>query len=215
MSDGVVISCRLKGASMVGVSVSFQGLATESVRVTAAPDSVEVVASIEPGLLGVLVGGPLVVRASIGVSGCDTETDPQELTMVVAWSTGATETWVLDKCGVAPSGGSVTPTGICQVFAAPDLNDEGRAELAVKVQQAAGSISILQVYELTPGEPTRAPVQIAPGGPRPGEITPGQVFVITYGSSPDYEENVRCTTDSEGEPVFLVTAWSPHTRQVR
>lgn len=142
---------------------------------------------------------------AIGVSGCDTETDPQDLTMVVAWSNGGTESWVLDDCGVVQPEGRVRPTGTCRVFAAPDLNDDGRAELAVKVQQAAGSIALLQIYELTPGDATLTPVQVAPGGPGPGEITPGQIFVITYGSSPDYEENIRCTTDTEGEPVFLVT----------
>lgn len=150
-------------------------------------------------------GDGLADSVAIGVSACDTESDPQDLTMVVAWSTGETESWVLDDCGVAQPEGPVRPTGICQVFAAPDLNNDGRAELAVKVQDAAGSIVLLQFYEITPGETTQAPIQVAPGGPEPGEITPGQIFVITYGSSSDYEENIRCTTDSQDESVFLVT----------
>lgn len=150
-------------------------------------------------------GDGLTDAVAIGVSGCDTDSDPQDLTMLVAWSTGEAESWVLDECGVVLPEGPVRPTGICQVFAAPDLNDDGRAELAVRVQDAAGSIVLLQFYELTPGEPTQSPIQVAPGGPGPGEITPGQIFVITYGASPDYEENIRCTTDSEGRAVFLVT----------
>jgi hypothetical protein len=155
--------------------------------------------------IGDFDGDGLADAVAIGVSGCDTEADPQDLTMVVAWSTGGTESWVLDDCGIVQPEGPVTPKGICQVFAAPDLDDDGRAELAVKVQQAAGSIVLLQIYQLTPGEATQTPVQVAPGGPGPGEITPGQIFVITHGSSSDYENNMRCTTDSEGEPVFLVT----------
>jgi len=150
-------------------------------------------------------GDGLADAVAIGISGCDTESDPEDLMMVLAWSTGDTESWVLDDCGVAQPEGPVRLTGICEVFAAPDLNDDGRAELAVRVQDAAGSIVLLQFYELTPGELSQAPIQVAPGGPGPGEITPGQIFVITYGSSPDYEENIRCTADSQGEPVFLVT----------
>lgn len=150
-------------------------------------------------------GDGLADLAVIGIAGCNTETDPQDLTLAVAWSTGATESWHLDRCGVAQPGGSVTRTGICQVFAVPDLNGDGRAELAVKVQQAAGSISLLQFYELSPGERSQAPVQIGPGGPGPGEITPGQVFVITFGSSSDSEHNLRCTTESDGPPMFLIT----------
>lgn len=150
-------------------------------------------------------GDGLVDAVAIGVSSCDTESDPQDLTMVVAWSTGETESWVLDDCGIVPPEGPVRPTGICQVFAAPDLNNDGRTELAVKTQEAAGSLVALQFYELTPGEPTQEPIQVAPGGPGPDEITPGQIFVIDFGSSPAYEINLRCEVEPEGRFLFLVS----------
>lgn len=142
---------------------------------------------------------------TIGVADCETTADDQPRTMIVSWSSGGTETWNLEQCGTVHPDGSVTPTGICEVFAAPDLNDDGRAELAVKVQQAAGSIALLQFYSVAPDEPAQTPIQVAPGGPGPDEITPGQVGVLTYGSSPDYGDNIRCTTESDGEAIFLVT----------
>lgn len=150
-------------------------------------------------------GDGLTDAVAVGFTDCDTPTDPSDPTMVVSWSSGETESWVLEQCGVAQPEGPPRPTGICEVFAAPDLNDDGKAELAVKVQQAAGSIVLLQFYALTPEETTQTPIQIAPGGPGPAEITPGQIATLTYGSSPDYEENIRCTTSPEGEPIFLVT----------
>jgi hypothetical protein len=151
------------------------------------------------------VGDGEVDAVTIGIPECDTRSDPQDPTMIVSWSSGDTESWDLVQCGVAQPEGPVTPTGICEVFATPDLNDDGRAELAVKVQEAAGSIVLLQFYSVTPDEPAQTPIRVAPGGPGPGDITPGQVGALTYGSSPDYENNIRCTTDRQGEPIFLVT----------
>lgn len=142
---------------------------------------------------------------AVGFTACDARSDGSDPTLVVSWSSGETESWALEQCGVAQPEGPPRPTGICEVFAAPDLNDDGRAELALKVQQAAGSIALLQFYELTPKEPTQTPIQIAPGGPGPGEISPGQTGSLTYGSSPDYENNIRCTTSRQDEPIFLVT----------
>lgn len=139
-------------------------------------------------------------------SGCPTGREDREWILAVAWSTGASGWSTLPKCGVIQPDGRVTSTGICAAFAAPDLNDDGRAELAVKTQQAAGSVSILHFYQLPAGETSPAPLEVAPGGPGPGEITPGQVFSITFGSSPDYEHNLRCETSSDGAAVFLVTA---------
>jgi hypothetical protein len=142
---------------------------------------------------------------AVGFAGCDTQSGPSDPTMVVSWSSGETESWVLEQCGVAQPEGPPRPTGICRVFAAPDLNDDGKAELAVEVQNAAGSTVLLQFYELTPEEATQAPIQVAPGGPGSAEITPGQIATFIYGSSPDYENNMRCTTGEQDEPVVLVT----------
>jgi hypothetical protein len=150
-------------------------------------------------------GDGLTDAVAVGFTDCETPADPSDPTMVVSWSSGETESWDLVQCGVAQPEGPPRPTGICEVFAAPDLNDDGRAELAVKVQQAAGSIVLLQFYALTPEETTQTPIHVAPGGPGPAEITPGQIATLTYGSSPDYEENIRCTTSPKGEPIFLVT----------
>ncbi len=149
-------------------------------------------------------GDGLTDAVAVGFTDCDAQTDPSDPTMVVSWSSGETETWDLQECGVAQPEGPPRPTGICEVFAAPDLNDDGRAELAVKVQQAAGSIVLLQFYALTPEETTQSPIQVAPGGPGPGE-TPGQIAILLHGSSPNVEENIRCTTSPGGEPIFLVT----------
>lgn len=143
--------------------------------------------------------------ATIGTADCGAETDIQGWTMVVVWGYSGTDSWPLDSCGVVLPEGRVRPTGMCQVLAAPDLNDDGRAELMVKVQQAAGSISLFQLYVLTPDEPSQEPMEVAPGGPGPDEITPGQIFVATFGASPNLEENIQCTTNSEGDPVFLMT----------
>lgn len=140
---------------------------------------------------------------AVGFTECDPQADLAGPTMVVAWASGGTESWTLDQCGVAQPEGPPRPTGICEVFAAPDLNSDGRAELAVKVQEAAGSIALLQFYAVTPDETSQTPIQLAPGGP--AEITPGQIVVLTYGSAPAYEENIRCSTNPEGEAVFLVT----------
>lgn len=142
---------------------------------------------------------------AVGFTACDPQADLAGPSMVVAWASGSTESWTLDQCGVAQPEGNPRPTGICEVFAAPDLNSDGRAELAVKVQQAAGSIALLQFYAVTPDETSQIPIQLASGGPGPAEITPGQIVVLTYGSAPAYEENIRCSTNPEGEAVFLVT----------
>jgi hypothetical protein len=150
-------------------------------------------------------GDGLDDEVAVGFADCDTESGASDPTMLVSWSSGESESWLLEQCGVAQPEGPPRATGICEVFAAPDLNDDGRAELAVKVQQAAGSIALLQFYGLTPAEPTQSPVQVAPGGPGPAEITPGQIATLTFGSSPDYEENIRCTTSPEGDPILLVT----------
>lgn len=148
-----------------------------------------------------------LARISAGRSNgrCPEAIDRGEWMLAVDWSQATTESWPLSKCGPVQPDGEVVSSGICHAFAAPDLNDDGRAELAVRVQDAAGSIALLQFYELTPDEPIQEPIQIAPGGPGPGEITPGQIGTFTYGSSSDYEENIRCTTDFEGRHVFLVT----------
>lgn len=143
---------------------------------------------------------------AIGTADCGAEPEAQHWMMVVVWGSGTSESWPLDSCGVALPEGRTGSTGICQVLAAPDLNDDGRAELMVKVQQAAGSISLFQLYVLTPDEPTQRPVEVAPGGPGPHQITPDQIFVATFGASPDSEENVRCTTSTDGEPVLVMTS---------
>lgn len=158
-------------------------------------------------------GDDLDDAVAVGFTECGAESDPSDPTLVVAWSSGSTESWTLDQCGVAQPEGPPRSTGICEVFAAPDLNSDGRAELAVKVQQAAGSIALLQFYAVTPDEPSQTPIQLARGGPGPAEITPGQIVVLTYGSSPAYEENIRCTTDRQGDAVFLVTVAESQDQQ--
>lgn len=156
-------------------------------------------------------GDGVTDAVAVGFADCDIPTNPSDPTMVMSWSSGETETWDVEQCGVAQPEGPPRATGICEIFAAPDLNDDGRAELAVKVQHTAGSIVLLQFYALTPEEATQTPIQIAPGGPGPAEITPGQIATLTYGSSPDYEENIRCTTSPGGEPIFLVTVAESQT----
>lgn len=150
-------------------------------------------------------GDGSVDAVAVGFRGCETGSELSDPTMVVSWSSGETGSWVLDQCGVAQPEGPPRATGICEVFAAPDLNGDGRSELAVKVQQSAGSIVLLQFYALAHDETTQTPIQIAPGGPGPSEITAGQIATLTFGSSPDYEENIRCTTSPDGDPIFLVT----------
>jgi len=141
-------------------------------------------------------GDGLDDAVAVGFTGCGTQADPSDPTMVVAWASGSTYSWALDECGVVQPDGSTRSTGICDVFAAPDLNADGGSELAVKVQQAAGSTALLQFYALTPDEPSQSPIQLAPAGP---------AVVLMYGSSPTNESNIRCTTNSQGQPVFLVT----------
>ena len=114
-------------------------------------------------------GDGLTDAVAVGFTDCETPADPSDPAMVVSWSSGETESWDLVQCGVAQPEGPPRPTGICEVFAAPDLNDDGRAELAMKVQQAAGSIVLLQFYALTPEEATQTPIQVTPGGPGPGD----------------------------------------------
>lgn len=91
------------------------------------------------------------------------------------------------------------------MLAAPVLNGYDRVELMVKVQQAAGSISLFPIYLLTPEESDQDPIDVAPGGPAPHHITPDQIFVGTFGSSAGYEENIRCVTDAGEGAVFLMT----------
>ena len=143
-------------------------------------------------------GDGLDDAVAVGFNRCDPQADPSGPTMVVAWSSGSTESWALDQCGVVQPEGPTRATGICEVFAAPDLNSDGRAELAVKVQQAAGSIALLQFYAVTPDEPSQTPIQLAPVGP-------GPAVVLMYGSSPTSENNIQCTTSPQGDAVFVVT----------
>ena len=142
---------------------------------------------------------------AVGAMGCDGPVESQAWTMVVAWGNGNTESWPLNSCGIALPENRVESTGICHVMAAPDLNGDGQAELIVKVQQAAGSISLFQIYMPTPEEMDQEPVEVAPGGPGPNQITPGQIFVGTFGSSSGYEQNIRCVADVDEDTVFLMT----------
>ncbi len=146
-----------------------------------------------------------VIGASRPATGCPTDTEPRDWIIAVAWSSGAAGSWPLPTCGVLQPNGSVVPTGICQVFASPDIDDDGRTELAVKVQQAAGSIALLHFYSLASGDAPPTPLEVGPGGPGPGKITPGQVFAVTLGSSPSHQANIRCGTASDGDPVLLIT----------
>ena len=146
-----------------------------------------------------------VIAAKRPATGCPSGSAPRQWVLAVAWSSGAAGSWPLPECGAVQPGGSVTPTGVCQAFAAPDINGDGRAELAVKTLQAAGSISGLQFYEVLPSEAPKVPVEVAAGGPGPGSIAPGQVFVVTFGSSSGYEDNLRCERAADGSHVLVST----------
>jgi hypothetical protein len=143
-----------------------------------------------------------VIAARRPAAGCEGAHSPRTWVLVVAWSSGAAGAWPLPDCGAVEPDGSARPTGVCRAFAAPDIDADGRAELAVKTLAAPTE---LQFYALQPSEAPPAPVKVASGGPGPGSIAPGQVFVITFGSSRDYEDNLRCETAPDGSQVFVAT----------
>jgi hypothetical protein len=144
-----------------------------------------------------------VIAAKRRGTRCEGGASPGHWVLAVAWSSGAAVSWPLPKCGAVQPSGSVRPTGVCQAFAAPDLDADGRSELAVKTLRGPTE---LQLYELLPSEAPKPPVEVAPGGPGPVSILPGQVFVMTFGSSPDYEDNLRCKRLGDRQVVIATDA---------
>jgi hypothetical protein len=91
----------------------------------------------------------------------------------------------------------------CQALAAPDLDGDGRDELAVQIE--AFSIHVFHVYTALPREPGPVALLVASPGDPEGGFEPGAAPTFSAGGDAFWTYHVRCDRRAEGR-VIVVTA---------
>jgi hypothetical protein len=98
--------------------------------------------------------------------------------------------------------------GACRLFAAPDVNGDGQAELAIQLTQD-GTTRFFGLYELTgldtAGGPHLDRIEVvAPGDPDSG--LSGGAALFAWGGTPDRLESAECRGDGADRVLVVSTA---------
>jgi TolB protein len=94
----------------------------------------------------------------------------------------------------------------CRTFSAPDLDEDGTAELLIV--QSGGSIRGLGLFDVVVrgGGPVIEPVTVAPPGDPAGGFEPGEVVRLRLGGDEFYLDTLRCgDPDMRHGPGLIVT----------
>ncbi|MBI4260474.1 MAG: PD40 domain-containing protein [Actinobacteria bacterium] len=118
--------------------------------------------------------------------------------IAVEWDASTTGVWALPEC-----------EDWCQAYAAPDLDGDGRHELAVSV--LAFSIQDLVVYTIPPREPGPAALRVSPPGDPEGGFRPDEPARFPVGGDGFATYNTVCEDGPDGRVIVVRAAESlPH-----
>lgn len=124
---------------------------------------------------------------------------------------GDSATWTIELDWNGPAGFwelAECDTG-CALLAAPDLDGNGKDELAVVTFNF--SIQEVVLYVAPPRKPGPAPLTVAPPGDPEGGFEPGAIAEFGYGGDAFWTYNVRCEDRPEGRVIIQTAAESlPH-----
>jgi Tol biopolymer transport system component len=164
---------------------------------TTPPDETPAEACDESTVRGDFDGDGRADTATVLRAQCSLLTEPSEWAIELDWN-GPTGAWPVREC-----------VEWCQALAAPDLDGDGRDELAIQVE--AFSIHIFHVYAALPREPGPVALQVAPPGDPEGGFEPGASPMFSAGGDAFWTYNVRCDQRAEGQVIVVTAAESlPH-----
>ena len=128
---------------------------------------------------------------------CSVLAEPAAWAIQMDWN-GPTAVWAVREC-----------VEWCQALAAPDLDGDGRDELAIQIE--AFSIHIFHVYTALPRETGPVALQVASPGDPDGGFEPGAAPTFSAGGDGFWTYNIRCDRRADGRVIVVTAAESlPH-----